>query len=190
MQKTSAFAAAIGLTVAAALSVGHATAGEIDIQGVKVSWDDASLILPADCSRYQFTYANTSSQRLSKIEFEIVTQAGAKVGSESLLNVGPGVTGVWNERICRSALADGAGPYTLIWEVKDASGSERKSSAPLRFVLGTPTSSPSPSESASNKPSASPAPPQAKRVLCVNKKTAKKRTFQGQTKCPRGWVKA
>lgn len=179
---TSVFLALVALI---AMSITTSHAGSVDVLGATVSWDDNAMTYPRDgCYSYRFNYVNNTGIELLTLRFELLNQQGRLVTNNSQIGIKPGISGIWTQQICTSAVAP-TDTFTVRAEIKDYAGSAREASVPFAFVGATPrviTSPAAPVVSPSN-------PTGAKRASkCYNNKTGERIRVESK-KCPKGWMK-
>jgi hypothetical protein len=162
-----------------------ARAGQLDVQGASLSWDDSTFYMPTGCSRFKFNWANNTGRRLLKLGFTMTDPFGDSVAWDSKIGIESGTSGFFDEQICRHQLENGLGPYTVTLTIEDYTSMGAgafAASGQLNFIP-RPGSAPAPSETA-KRPGAS----GAAQVRCVNRNTFVVKTFKRKA-CPRGWVK-
>jgi hypothetical protein len=164
-----------------------AHAGDLDLLGAKLSWDDQAFYAPSGCSRFTLRYENGLPGTLRSLGFTITSRFGDAVAEENEFGIGSGLSGTFSPQICGFQLTDGLGPYTVTFKISDYAGSSRETTAPLTFLA----------RPGSTQPAAEPSPSvsdnQNKFVRCIKKSNFKQKRYKGkwakQDKCPEGWIK-
>lgn len=120
---------AMGIVVA-----DSARAGQVNVLGATVTWDDNAMFFPEGCSNFNFNYFNGTGIRLLVLGFRIVDPFGGVIARDSQIGIPAGISGRWSEQICNFEVEDtGLSPYTLEVEIEDYVGSVRTGSAPFSF---------------------------------------------------------
>jgi hypothetical protein len=189
VKRLSVFAASIALVMGGLIGVASpANAGQVEVQGASISWDDATFYMPTGCSRFQFNWSNQTGRRLLALRLSMTDPFGDSVVSDSKIGIESGTSGFFDRQICRHQLENGLGPYRVTLTIEDYTslgGGAWASTADLNFIP-RPGEAPAPTQTAA--PAQTPKPTAAKPIRCVNKKTFAVKSFKAK-KCPRGWVK-
>jgi hypothetical protein len=109
----------------------------MEVLGGRVSWDPNSLFQPTGCSNFNFNYVNGTGIRLLQLEFQVKSKFGDSMIRESEIGIPAGNSGVWRVQVCRSALTDGLGPYSVEVSIEDYNGTVRSVQGTLSFVSRT-----------------------------------------------------
>lgn len=111
----------------------------VEVIGGRVSWDASAFYEPTGCSSFNFDYVNGTGIRLLEFSMELKSRFGDKLADQSVIGMPAGTSGRWSTQICKSALTDGRGPYTVTLHVEDYNGSVRTADAQLTFLSRTST---------------------------------------------------
>ena len=190
MRKLLIGIASIGLISGSVVGASPASAGSLDLQGATLSWDDATFYAPDGCSRFKFNWTNNSGRDLLRLAMTVTSRFGDSIARDSKIGIDPGTGGIFDVQICRLSLTDGLGPYNVnlyIGDYTSRGGGSWEVTAPLTFISRTPAPEPAPATATAPAPATTTTA--KKSVKCISKKTFKKKTYQGKTKCPKGWVK-
>ena len=187
MKRLAVLGAAVALVSGALVGVAApANAGQLDVQGATLSWDDATFYMPTGCSRFKFNWSNGTGRRILQLSMTLTDPYGDSVANDSKIGIESGTAGFFDEQICNHQLENGLGPYRVTLTIEDYTslgGGAWSSSADLNFIP-RPGSEPKPAATAP----ADAAKPAASKIRCVNKKSFAVKTFNAK-KCPKGWVK-
>jgi hypothetical protein len=190
VKKLAVLGASIALLGGALVGVAApANAGQVDVQGASLSWDDATFYMPTGCSRFKFNWANNTGRELLVLRMTLTDPFGDSVVNDSKIGIDNGTSGFFDRQICNHQLENGMGPYVVTLTIEDYTsigGGAWSSSANLMFIPRPGTSAPAP---AATTPSTAGRPGAGASIRCVNKKTFKIKTFKAK-KCPKGWVKS
>lgn len=173
---------AVGLVTVGVAIAPPASAGTLSGGGITLTWDDSRFFVPNGCSSYPFTVQTDGQVNVGNVV--IVSQFGDKLGSsvffDSYTARQPQLS---QETVQVCGRPDQSQPMNVIVQIDAAKfgGTSVLVEGPL--VL-------QPRQVPAAKPtSVEPPQPEGKSIRCINKKTFKKKTFQGVEKCPKGWIK-
>lgn len=115
-------------------------AGEMNILGGKISWQD-KMYISDGCSRYDFSYSNESGNRLLQLGFELNDPNGRNLIFNSQVGIESNKSGTWSMQICSKQFTNGFGPYLIKGIVKEYGSNQRQETREIYFLPlpGTPT---------------------------------------------------
>lgn len=120
-------------------SAATSSAGEMNILGGKISWQD-KMYISDGCSRYDFSYSNESGNRLLQLGFELNDPYGRNLIFNSQVGIESSKSGTWSMQICSKQFTNGLGPYLIKGIVKEYGSSQRQETREIYFLPlpGTP----------------------------------------------------
>jgi len=186
-KKTIAVVSSLAISLGGVWLASPAHAGQLDVAGAKLSWEDQTFYEPVGCSRFTLNYENGAEGKIFKLEYSITSRFGDQVARDSVVGIDAGLSGTFNPQICSNRLRDGLGPYTVTLRIEDYAGSSREASSPLTFLSRNDESQAAAQNSSSSSAG------QSKFVRCIKKSNFKQKRYKGKwakrDRCPKGWIK-
>jgi len=152
------FLTSLTLILHSIVTPGRAYAGDLNVQGFKVSWSDP-LYKPNSISRFAFNYSNGTGGRLLNAIIIISDKYGQILARDSVVGVNAGVSGTWNLQISATTFEGKVEPFEIKLSIKDYNENTRELTGRVNF-LPIPNSavSASPAPTASISAQATPVP--------------------------------
>ena len=125
-----------GLLIVGGVPLLHAPAaqaGQLDVLGVTVTWQDTMYRPTSGCSVFYFDYAYNIGFRLLSIDFDILDPYNQRLGWDSAIGVNNGVRGTWDIQLCSFEFDNGNGPYTFRLTIEDYENSTRSVETSFMF---------------------------------------------------------
>ena len=99
-----------------------ASAGELNILGSTLSWND-KMYISDGCSRYDFKFNSgvLKTDNIRWLYFELNDPFGRSVTNANERNY-VSFSGLWSQQICKSGFTNGLGPYIVKFIVKKLKG--------------------------------------------------------------------
>lgn len=126
----------VGLLIASSVplvTAPVAKAGQLDVLGVTVTWQDTMYRPTSGCSVFYFDYANNVGFRLLSIDFDILDPFNQRLGWESAIGVPNGTRGTWDIQLCSFEFDNGNGPYTFRLSIEDYDNNTRSAETTFMF---------------------------------------------------------